>query len=252
MRESPLYFSCARQPRSSSQGSLGSVRSASRGIANPDAGANGAELPPAFEALRASGAPIIHYKMCSTFDSSPTTGSVGRAIELGRKVFGEQPTPLVVGAPVLGRYVVFGNLFARSGLDTEPYRLDRHPTMSRHPVTPMTESDLRRVLAAQTALPVELVDVLQLEQLGDRGWTVAPGMPAPVILFDTLREAHLPVIGRVIEDLARNGPLFVVGSSGISMRWSLTGDARRPMRPRTHAASRTWISWFASQGAARR
>ena len=173
------------------------------------------ELPPAFEALRASGAPIIHYKMCSTFDSSPTTGSVGRAIELGRKVFGEQPTPLVVGAPVLGRYVVFGNLFARSGLDTEPYRLDRHPTMSRHPVTPMTESDLRRVLAAQTALPVELVDVLQLEQLGDRGWTVAPGMPAPVILFDTLREAHLPVIGRVIEDLARNGPLFVVGSSGI-------------------------------------
>ena len=73
------------------------------------------ELPCAFEALKASGAPIIHYKTCSTFDSSPKTGSIGKAIEIGRRIFGEWPTPLVVGAPVLGRYVVFGNLFARSG-----------------------------------------------------------------------------------------------------------------------------------------
>src|SRR6185295_1709510 len=90
------------------------------------------ELPPAFRALKASGARFIHYKTCSTFDSSPTAGSIGRAIELGRRIFGERLTPLVVGVPVLGRHVVFGNLFARSGLDAEPTRLDRHPTMSRH------------------------------------------------------------------------------------------------------------------------
>ena len=82
------------------------------------------ELPRAFKALKASGASIVHYKTCSTFDSSPKVGSVGKAIELGRRVFGESVTPLVVGAPVLGRYVVFGNLFARSGLDTDPARLD--------------------------------------------------------------------------------------------------------------------------------
>lgn len=192
------------------------------------------ELPPALEALKASGARIVHYKMCSTFDSTPRIGSIGKAIELGRRVFGERPTPLVVGAPVLGRYVVFGNLFARSGLDTEPFRLDRHPTMSRHPVTPMKEADLRLILAEQTQLPVELVDVLKLE--GVRGsWPVVHGSsPAPIVLFDTLREAHLPVIGREIERLADEGQLFVAGSSGIeyalTAHWQESGKSRRSAR----------------------
>lgn len=184
-------------------------------------------LPPAFEALRASGAPIIHYKMCSTFDSSPTVGSIGRAIEIGRRIFGERPTPLMVGAPVLGRYVVFGNLFARSGLDTEPCRLDRHPTMSRHPVTPMQEADIRLILAGQTKLPVELVDVLKLE--GDSGSSVpvAGGNAAPIVLFDTLRDAHLPVIGGRIEEMAGGGPLFTVGSSGVEYALTAHWNARR-------------------------
>jgi uncharacterized protein YgbK (DUF1537 family) len=192
------------------------------------------ELPPALEALKASGARIVHYKVCSTFDSSPKIGSIGKAIEVGRRVFGERPTPLVVGAPVLGRYVVFGNLFARSGLDTEPFRLDRHPTMSRHPVTPMKEADLRLILAEQTQLPVELVDVLKLE--GVRGsWSAVRGSrPAPIVLFDTLREAHLPVIGRAIERLADEGQLFVVGSSGIeyalTAHWQESGRSRRSAR----------------------
>jgi uncharacterized protein YgbK (DUF1537 family) len=126
------------------------------------------ELPPAFKALEASGAAFIHYKTCSTFDSSPTVGSIGKAIELGRRLFGRRITPLVVGAPGLGRYVVFGNLFARSGLDTEPSRLDRHPTMSRHPVTPMDEADVLLHLARQTKLPTALVDVLKLENARSR------------------------------------------------------------------------------------
>ena len=184
-------------------------------------------LAPAFEALKASGAPIIHYKICSTFDSSPNIGSIGRAIEIGRRVFGERPTPLIVGAPVLGRYVVFGNLFARSGLDTEPFRLDRHPTMSRHPVTPMKEADIRLILAEQTKLPVELVDVLKLENAGGQ-WSVVSGQSRPpIMLFDTLREAHLPVIGREIARLADEEQLFVAGSSGVEyalvQHWRETG-----------------------------
>lgn len=189
-----------------------------------------AELPPVFEALKAGGAPIVHYKTCSTFDSSPTTGSIGRAIEIGRRIFGDRPTPLVVGAPVLGRYVVFGNLFARSGLDTEPFRLDRHPTMSRHPVTPMKEADIRLILGEQTKLPVELVDVLGLDGLSvvSDQWSVVSGQcPAPIVLFDTLREEHLPVIGRAMDGLAREGQLFVVGSSGVEYalveHWSARG-----------------------------
>src|SRR5689334_17388301 len=34
-------------------------------------------LRPALSTLRASGAPIVHYKVCSTFDSSPAVGSIG-------------------------------------------------------------------------------------------------------------------------------------------------------------------------------
>ncbi|MGZ8939058.1 MAG: four-carbon acid sugar kinase family protein, partial [Limisphaerales bacterium] len=184
------------------------------------------ELPPAFKALKASGAAFIHYKICSTFDSSPTVGSIGKAIELGREIFGRRITPLVVGAPVLGRYVVFGNLFARSGLDTEPSRLDRHPTMSRHPVTPMDEADVRLHLARQTKLPTALVDILKLEiacgrkgggqELEDELTTLAASKPAPIVLFDTLPEAHLKVIGRLISNRRpRGSQLFCVGSSGV-------------------------------------
>jgi hypothetical protein len=45
------------------------------------------------------------------------------------------------GPGAAGRYQAFGNLFAT--VEGTAYRLDRHPTMSRHPVTPMTEADLR-------------------------------------------------------------------------------------------------------------
>src|SRR3954471_7531009 len=96
-------------------------------------------LRPAFTAMKQCGAPFVHYKVCSTFDSSPTIGSIGRAIDVGADVFESRFVPVVVGAPSLGRYCVFGNLFARCGEDALPYRLDRHPSMSRHPITPMDE-----------------------------------------------------------------------------------------------------------------
>lgn len=196
------------------------------------------ELPPAFAALLASGAPLIHYKICSTFDSSPTVGSIGQAIELGREIFGNRPTPLVVGAPVLGRYVVFGNLFARSGLDSEPFRLDRHPTMKRHPVTPMDESDLRQILAQQTRIPVELVDVLELER-GAGNVRCDSKSPAAVVLFDTLREAHLPVVGEAILGLVNeSSPLFCVGSSGLEYALVAAWRARNSLTTTPPPAAR--------------
>ena len=92
------------------------------------------ELVPVFTAFRELDTPIVHYKTSSTFDSSPEVGSIGQAIDLGLSVFGGPFVPLVVGAPVLKRYCVFGNLFARSGLDSDVFRLDRHSTMRHHPI----------------------------------------------------------------------------------------------------------------------
>jgi 3-oxoisoapionate kinase len=194
-------------------------------------------LPPIFRALRDSGARLVHYKICSTFDSSPAIGSIGRAIDLGQRVFRSPFVPLLVGAPVLGRYCVFGNLFARSGLDSEPHRLDRHPTMRKHPTTPMDESDLRLHLARQTRRAIRLIDFLELESAGlEQRARRLLGDAGDVVLFDVLRPAHLPVIGRVLWRHARRGrPLFTVGSSGVEYAltagWRADGEIDPPPAP---------------------
>jgi uncharacterized protein YgbK (DUF1537 family) len=173
-------------------------------------------LPPIFAALRELGAPICHYKVCSTFDSSPTIGSIGRALELGGAALAPAFVPLVVGAPALRRYVAFGNLFA--GWGGEAVRLDRHPTMSRHPVTPMDESDLRRHLARQTSTPVGLVDLLQLAQGPEAIAARIAALRAAgagAVLFDSIDDGHMLAIGRALWEQTAGGPLFVVGSSGV-------------------------------------
>src|SRR6202000_21342 len=75
-----------------------------------------AVLRPAFRTLMELGVSHVHYKVCSTFDSSPSMGSIGRAIDIGKEVFESSVVPVLGGAPALGRYCVFGNLFARMGI----------------------------------------------------------------------------------------------------------------------------------------
>ena len=112
-----------------------------------------AHLPSAFRALAELRAPVNHYKVCSTLDSSPTVGSIGRAIDIGVPIFSERPgaanwRPLVVAAPTIGRYQAFGHLFA--AYQGHIFRLDRHPVMQRHPVTPMGEADVAAHVGKQT------------------------------------------------------------------------------------------------------
>ncbi|MBB3949041.1 four-carbon acid sugar kinase family protein [Aureimonas jatrophae] len=173
-----------------------------------------ANLPPVFRWMAAQRAEIAHYKVCSTFDSAPAVGSIGRALELGRAVFADTPVPIVVGAPQLRRYTAFGELHA--AFRGETFRIDRHPVMSRHPVTPMREADLRRHLAAQTSLPVALVDAPSLLSNGgdaavDAALAAAPG----AILIDVLDGTTQAEAGRQLRRLAGRGSRFVVGSSGV-------------------------------------
>lgn len=195
-----------------------------------------AALRPVFLALAALGPAHVHYKVCSTFDSSPAVGSIGRAIEVGREVFHSQFVPLLVAAPALGRYCLFGHLFARMGIGStgEIYRLDRHPSMSRHPVTPSDESDLRLHLGRQTALRIGLVDLLAVAGAVDqvraqRDAVVAAG--ADVVLFDALDAGHLARIGAVLDGDSEGGATrFLVGSSGVEMAlgeaWTSAGICR--------------------------
>lgn len=195
-------------------------------------------LRPAFSALRKSGARHIHYKVCSTFDSSPTTGSIGKAIDLGAEIFSAHFIPLLVAAPALGRYCVFGNLFARMGIGSKGsiHRLDRHPSMSRHPVTPADESDLRLHLARQTSKKIGLMDILQIafqEEQARKALKTMMSEGAEVVLFDALYEEQMTGIGRLLDAYASHEkPLFSVGSSGIEMAlgkyWTLEGQLQPP------------------------
>jgi uncharacterized protein YgbK (DUF1537 family) len=174
-----------------------------------------ASLPAIFRAMRRINAPVNHYKVCSTFDSSPQVGSIGRAMEIGRAVFGSGTVPIVVGAPHLGRTVIYGNLFAEAG--AEIFRVDRHPTMRRHPVTPMTEADLRLHLTRQTRLRIGLVDLAAFQAHATQArWAAELAMRAGAVVFDGFSDAMLEETARLIWERATVRPVFAVGSSGLT------------------------------------
>lgn len=190
-----------------------------------------ANLPQIFDTLSALDPELIHYKICSTFDSAPDTGSIGRALEIGLRQTGAAWASMLVAAPRLRRYQFFGNLFAT--VDGIGYRLDRHPTMARHPVTPMLEADLRLHLADQTDLPVGLVDVLQLAQ-GDAALTRALLAGARIVLLDGTDEASMISAGRLIWD-NRGKSRLSVSSSGLqyalTAHWRATGELPEQAAP---------------------
>lgn len=144
-------------------------------------------LPHIFKWLRGLDAKFCHYKVCSTFDSSPTIGSIGRAIEIGLKAFDQENIALVVGVPQLKRFTFSGHLFA--GYQDKIYRIDHHPVMKNHPVTPMDESQLSIHLSKQSEQVVNLIDV-----------------------YD---EATQVQAGELLQQLPATSRPLVVGSSGV-------------------------------------
>jgi 3-oxoisoapionate kinase len=185
-------------------------------------------LPPIFQRLRQIGAPMVQYKICSTFDSSPETGSIGCALEIGQEVFEVSSVPIVPAAPLLGRYVVFGNLFATA--NGSIHRIDRHPSMQSHPVTPMSESDLLLHLARQTSRALALVNILDLRN----------GTPSTsttdAVLYDGLDPADLARTAEIITSAAHK-PIFVIASSGFT--YGLLDYWRAQCPPAPASASRT-------------
>ncbi|SHH75563.1 four-carbon acid sugar kinase family protein [Desulfofustis glycolicus] len=191
------------------------------------------ELPQQFALLNNLGAPIFHYKVCATFDSSPTVGNIGHAAEIAFRLIDPTLAIIAQGVPVLGRYVVFGNHFTTYGDET--YRLDRHPMMSRHPITPMDEGDLGLHFARQSNRKVKLVNLLHLDEpfptLSSRvDRALAEGNE--ILLFDTLENRHLQTIGRLVAEKSRLGRVFAIGSSGfeyaMAMHWQATGTITKP------------------------
>ncbi|MFF2631703.1 four-carbon acid sugar kinase family protein [Microbacterium sp. NPDC058021] len=171
-----------------------------------------AELEPALRALVSVKPHLVQYKACSTADSSPSIGNLGRVIELGRALVCEdRPVPMLFAQPDFGRYTVFGHHFAAE--DGVVYRLDQQPTMSTHPSTPMTESDLAVHLSHQTDLPITSMPYTAYTSPE----AIAAGLStteAAAVVLDTLDDRHLDLLGAAVGLLPT--PVFAVGSGGLS------------------------------------
>lgn len=176
-----------------------------------------AELDAAGRFFAAQGVDILHYKCCSTFDSAPQVGSIGVAVRTLRNYFPNPFVPVVGGQPNLGRYCLFGNLFAAAGSQGDVYRIDRHPTMSVHPVTPMAEADIRRHLVAQGLARVGLVDFRHYES-GEAGTILDACLDTKpdAVLFDVSGPLDLAAIGQLIADRLQAGPMLAVGPSSVA------------------------------------
>ena len=182
-----------------------------------------AELFPAFEKLKSFEPAHFHYKVCSTFDSAPHVGNIGKAIEIGGEVFNQKTVLVSPSAPHLGRFCVFGNLFARMGTigNGEIYRIDRHPSMSKHPVTPALEGDLTIHLAKQTEKSINLVNLTTIEKGISEVLEAVENNKEKILFFDGFNLEHLKTIGIVFNQLSTQKTLFSVGSSGIEMALGL-------------------------------
>ena len=182
-----------------------------------------AELAPILDALWALKAPLTHYKVCSTFDSAPDVGNIGHVADMARaRLEPAGAISIVAGAPPLRRYTLFGHHFAAAG--DEIFRLDRHPTMSRHPVTPMHEADLRAHLSAQTNASIDLMSLPELA--GDEASVDAlrAQKKAKLVLYDLFDDASMRSVGRLLWQEARREPRFAIGSSGVE--YALTAHWR--------------------------
>ncbi|MCP1413628.1 uncharacterized protein YgbK (DUF1537 family) [Paenarthrobacter sp. A20] len=108
-----------------------------------------AESLRAAEWLKNHGASQLYFKYCSTFDSKPE-GNIGQVADALADLQGSRLTVVAPASPEHRRTQYMGNLFvAEQPLAESP--------MSHHPLTPMTDSNVVRLLSAQTERPVELV-----------------------------------------------------------------------------------------------
>ena len=104
----------------------------------------------ALQWLQAQGAEQIYFKYCSTFDSTPE-GNIGPVTEALMDALNCKFTIATPAFPDNGRTVFKGYLFAGAVLLNES-------GMQNHPLTPMTDANLVRVMQAQTKRKVGLID----------------------------------------------------------------------------------------------
>jgi 3-dehydrotetronate 4-kinase len=161
----------------------------------------------ALEWLKQQGCRQFFFKYCSTFDSTKT-GNIGPVAEALSKALGASQVIVCPAFPGAGRTIYQGHLFVGD-------RLLNESGMEAHPLTPMTDPDIRRWLQYQTPLSVGLVAfsdvrrgagaITEAMQRQDRAGH-------KLLVVDALQNEDLFAIGEAAADL----PL-ITGGSGVAL-----------------------------------
>ncbi|HLG47477.1 MAG TPA: 3-oxo-tetronate kinase [Reyranella sp.] len=175
-----------------------------RSIAANDAIAQSLE---ALEALMLAGCVRYFFKYCSTFDSTDA-GNIGPVADALLDVTQAKLTIHCPAFPENGRSIFFGHLFVGDVLLSDSH-------MRHHPLNPMTDSNLVRVLARQTKHKVGLVPLKQV-QAGSATLSAALDKLAKDgvrhVVVDAVTDNDLGIIGEAVAD----DPL-VSGGSGVAL-----------------------------------
>ena len=168
-----------------------------------DPGEAAAQSVTAAMALKAMGARQILFKVCSTFDSTDR-GNIGPVTDALASLLGAKTIPVCPAFPAAGRSVYLGHLFVNEIL------LSDSP-MRDHPLTPMRDSSLVRLMAAQSKLPVGLA-AYRTVAAGPEALAARLKALEGSVIVDALEDDHL----RCIADASLDLPLMV-GGSGIAL-----------------------------------
>ncbi|MCD2184912.1 3-oxo-tetronate kinase [Rhizobium sp. GN54] len=158
----------------------------------------------ALEWLLAQGCQQIVFKYCSTFDSTPTgnIGPVGEALAVALGAKGVVVCPAFPGA---GRTIYMGHLFVQD-------RLLNESGMQNHPLTPMTDPDIRRWLAQQTTSTVGHVGLTTVRKGKSDVALALATTNDTLVVVDATSDEDLITIGTAIADHK-----LVTGGSGIAI-----------------------------------
>jgi uncharacterized protein YgbK (DUF1537 family) len=175
-----------------------------RSIAAADAVAQSLK---ALAALQAAGCARFFFKYCSTFDSTDK-GNIGPVGDALIDALGAKQAIYCPAFPENGRTIFFGHLFVGDVLLSDSH-------MRHHPLTPMTDASLVRVLTRQTRHKVGLVPLKQV-QAGSASLRAALAMLAADgvrhVVVDAVADSDLGIIGEGIADT-----LLVTGGSGVAL-----------------------------------
>lgn len=181
----------------------------------------------ALEWLLAQGCSQIFFKYCSTFDSTPR-GNIGPVADALAEALSADRVIVCPAFPGTGRSVFQGHLFVNDRLLSES-------GMEDHPLTPMTDPDLRRWLAPQSRFPIGHVPAQ----------AVFAGASA---ISSALDAEHTKSKRHIVVDAIRDEDLMEIGRAAASLKLVTGGSGVALGLPRNFGCSPGTPDWTGQEG----